>query len=127
MPEPMSHEAFLKGLRCLISMVTRPHRYVEGGGIAFGQLTLHWRAPGFRERLQILQSSCTPSPATSGAVSAKGSFLPPTCRPILTSRECSVVVGRAPASVWHMEPTKDGRIRRIERKRTRVNHYTFHI
>ena len=38
-----------------------------------------------------------------------------------------VVVGRAPASVWHVEHTTDGRIRRIERKRPWVNHYAFHI
>jgi hypothetical protein len=38
-----------------------------------------------------------------------------------------VVVGRAPASVWHVAHTADGRIRRIERKRPWVNHYAFHI
>jgi DNA-binding transcriptional ArsR family regulator len=38
-----------------------------------------------------------------------------------------VVVGRAPASVWHVEHTADGRIRRIQRKRPWVNHYAFHI
>lgn len=38
-----------------------------------------------------------------------------------------VVVGRAPATVWHVEHTVDGRIRRIERKRPWVNHYAFHI
>lgn len=38
-----------------------------------------------------------------------------------------VVVGRAPGSVWQVQQTADGRIRRIERKRPWVNHYAFHI
>jgi len=38
-----------------------------------------------------------------------------------------VVVGRAPASVWHVQHTTDGRIRCIERQRPWVNHYAFHI
>jgi hypothetical protein len=38
-----------------------------------------------------------------------------------------VVVGRAPATVWHVERMKDGRIHHIERKRPWVNHYAFHI
>jgi hypothetical protein len=38
-----------------------------------------------------------------------------------------VVVGRAPARVWQVQHTTDGRIRRIERKAPWVNHYAFHI
>src|SRR5688572_16793843 len=38
-----------------------------------------------------------------------------------------VVVGRAPARVWQVQHTADGRIRRIERKAPWVNHYAFHI
>ena len=38
-----------------------------------------------------------------------------------------VVVGRAPARVWQVQHTTDGRIRRIERKDPWVNHYAFHI
>jgi DNA-binding transcriptional ArsR family regulator len=38
-----------------------------------------------------------------------------------------IVVGRAPASVWHVQRTQSGSIRTIERKRPYVNHYAFHI
>lgn len=38
-----------------------------------------------------------------------------------------VVAGRAPASVWQVRQTAEGRIRCIERKRPWVNHYAFHI
>lgn len=38
-----------------------------------------------------------------------------------------VVVARAPASVWHVQRTAEGRIGSIERKRPWVNHYAFPI
>lgn len=38
-----------------------------------------------------------------------------------------VLVGRASAPTWHVEQTKDGRIRNLERKYAYVNHYYFHI
>ena len=38
-----------------------------------------------------------------------------------------VVVGRAPARVWQVQHTADGRIRHIERKTPWVNHYAFHL
>jgi hypothetical protein len=38
-----------------------------------------------------------------------------------------VLVARASASTWHVEQTKDGRIRNLERKYAYVNHYYFHI
>ena len=38
-----------------------------------------------------------------------------------------VLVGRAPAHVWQVQHTSDGRIRCIERKDPWVNHYAFHI
>jgi hypothetical protein len=38
-----------------------------------------------------------------------------------------VLVARASAFTWHVEQTKDGRIRNLERKYAYVNHYYFHI
>lgn len=38
-----------------------------------------------------------------------------------------IVVGRAPGQVWDVVPTVDGRIRRIQRKQSWVNHYAVHI
>ena len=41
----------------------------------------------------------------------------------------AIFVGRAPASVWDIQHTKDGRITNIAKKKTLsfVNHYSFHI
>ena len=38
-----------------------------------------------------------------------------------------VLVARASAPTWHVEQTKDGRIRNLERKYSYINHYYFHI
>jgi hypothetical protein len=38
-----------------------------------------------------------------------------------------VLVARASAPTWHVEQTKDGRIRNLERKYSYINHYHFHI
>jgi len=38
-----------------------------------------------------------------------------------------ILVGRAPAPVWDVQMTKDGRIKNIARKQSFVNHYHFHI
>lgn len=41
----------------------------------------------------------------------------------------AIFVGRAPASVWDIQHTKDGRIKNIAKKKklSYVNHYSFHI
>ena len=38
-----------------------------------------------------------------------------------------VLVARASAPTWHVEQTKDGRIRNLERKYAYINHFYFHI
>jgi len=38
-----------------------------------------------------------------------------------------ILVGRAPAPVWNVQRTKNGKIANIERKTQYVNHYYFHI
>jgi hypothetical protein len=38
-----------------------------------------------------------------------------------------ILIGRAPASIWDVQLTKDGRIKNLARKQAFVNHYHFHI
>ena len=39
----------------------------------------------------------------------------------------AILVGRAPAPVWNVQCSKNGKIVNLERKRQYVNHYYFHI